>query len=309
MARILVAGSLGWDVPLWLDRPLTSGRRIGARSLPAQNGSATLPGRLGGGAANIASALVLAGHEVLVVGRVGQDAVGQYVLYALHARGLSLDGVKVDASPTPSLQILIEPTGERTILGIGWTGASRHWSVAPELVQRFAPEALILRSSVPTVPSGFGLFDNRLVVAHMPWSGDRPERVDIAVGSRDDLGNHDFQSPHGTASDVFGPVEWGVVTAGAQGVRAGSEHKTLAAPAVPAEVVDATGAGDIFIAGLTDALLADASMEQALAHACHWGAAAVGIEGSAPEQGTPGFCPFTRESDASGYVLTPSREA
>jgi sugar/nucleoside kinase (ribokinase family) len=309
MARILVAGSLGWDVPLWLDRPLKSGRRIGARSLSTQHSSGMLPGRLGGGAANIASALALAGHDVLVVGRVGQDSLGQYVLYALHARGLSLDGIGVDASPTPSLQILIEPTGERTILGIGWSESWQSWSIAPKLVRRFSPDALILRSSIPSLPLEPGLLDGRLVVAHMPWMGACPERVDVAVGSRDDLGGGAFEAPYDAACAVFGAAQWGVVTAGADGARAGSAREALAEPALPAEVVDATGAGDIFIAGLTDALLAEASMEEALRHACRWGAAAVGIEGSAPEPGTPGFCKFTRESSASGYALTPSQEA
>jgi sugar/nucleoside kinase (ribokinase family) len=268
-----------------------------------------LPGRLGGGAANIASALVLAGHEVLVVGRVGQDAPGQYVLFALHARGLSLDGVRVDAAPTASVQILIEPTGERTIVWIGLTDGIEPWFISPELVRRFLPDVLVLRGSVPAIPSESGLLDNRLVIAHMPWKGERPERVDIAIGSSDDLGTDALENPFDAASDVFGAVRWGVVTAGAGGVRAGSKHRMLAASAIPAEVIDSTGAGDLFIAGLADALVANAFMEQALAHGCRWGAASVGIEGSAPEPNTPGFSPFIHESDACGYVQKSRQES
>lgn len=294
MARVLVTGSLGWDVPLWLDSPLKSGRRISARSLPPQRGGTALPGRLGGGAANIASALALAGHDVLVVGRVGQDALGQYIFYALDARGLTLDGIRVDSAPTPSLQILIEPSGERTLLGVGGKPAWQRWSMAADVVQRFSPHALILRSSVPALPGGVGLCKGRLVVAHMPWLGDRPDRVDVAVGSVDDLGSEAWDQPHAAAAAVFGAVCWGVVTAGAAGARAGSSGVMLEAPAVPATVVDATGAGDIFMAGLTDALLADAAPAQALAHGCRWAAAAVAMEGSAPEPGAAGFCRFTR---------------
>lgn len=309
MARILVAGSLGWDVPLWLDRPLQSGWRIRARSLAAPHSSGMLPGRLGGGAANIASALALAGHDVLVVGQVGQDAIGQYVLCALHARGPSLDGIRVDVAPTPSVQILIEPTGERTILGIGWPRSRQSWSFSPELLRRFSPNALILRSGLPAVPREPGLLDGRLVVAHMPWAGESPEHVDVAIGSRVDVGNSAFGSPHGAAGAIFGQVQWGIVTAGAEGVRAQSAGNVLTEPAVPAAVIDATGAGDIFIAGLTDALLAAATMEEALRHACLWGAAAVGIEGSAPEPGTVGFPAFTRGSIGSGYAPTPHQAA
>jgi sugar/nucleoside kinase (ribokinase family) len=314
MARILVAGSLGWDVPLWLDRPLSSGARIAARTLTmpagaapaggALAGSPMLPGRLGGGAANIASALVQAGHDVLVVGRVGQDALGQYVFYALHTRGLSLDGIRVDAAPTPSLQILIEPSGERTILGIGpQRGTARgggqpwqSWSMAASLVQRFAPDALILRGSQPSVPHHARLLEGRLVVAHMPWWGDAPERVDVAVGSHKDLGDQALSQPLAAAAAAFGSARWGVVTAGDGDVRAQSASEQLIVPAVPATVIDATGAGDIFIAGLTDALLAGAGMGDALAHGCRWGAAAVAMEGSAPEPGAEGFCPFSGRS-------------
>ncbi len=306
MARILVAGGLGWDVPLWLDQPLSSGARIAARTLKmpagaAPAGGATLQGRLGGGAANIASALARAGHDVLVMGRVGQDTLGQYVFYALHMRGLSLDGIWVDAAPTTSLQILIEPSGERTILGIGparSTGAGagqprQRWSMAAALVQRFAPDALILRGSQPSVPSHARLLDGRLVVAHMPWWGDRPERVDVAVGSHKDLGDQAFAEPLQAAAAAFGSASWGVVTAGEAGVRAQSATAQLIVPAVPATVIDATGAGDIFMAGLTDALLAGAAMGDALAHGCRWGAVAVAMEGSAPEPGAEGFCPFS----------------
>ncbi|WP_416906925.1 MAG: carbohydrate kinase family protein [Polymorphobacter sp.] len=298
MARILVSGTIGWDVPLWLDRPLIAGRRIGAQGLAAPSGSGTLAGRLGGGAANIASALVLAGHEVLVASRVGQDAQGQYVLFALHERGLSLDGVRVDAGPTPSVQILIEPGGQRTILGIGWRGGWQPWSIDPELVRRFAPDALVLRGAVPEIPAGAGLFDGRLVVAHMPRLGAPPARADVAVGSSDDLGGEAFADPYGAAKAVFGdalaPDGWGVVTDGANGARAGSGETVLAQPAAPADVVDATGAGDVFMAGLADALLANATMAEALAHAAGWAAVAVGIEGSAAEPGAKGFAMFNR---------------
>jgi sugar/nucleoside kinase (ribokinase family) len=300
MARILVAGSLGWDVPLWLDRPLASGARIAARTLAvcgAGAGGATLPGRLGGGAANIASALTLAGHEVLVVGRVGHDTLGQYVFFALDARGLSLDGIRSDAAPTTSLQILIEPSGERTILGVGWDRAATarpQWTMSAALVDRFAPDALILRGAVPGVPHDARLLTGRLVIAHMPHWGNPPERVDVAVGSRSDLGDAALAEPLAAATAAFGKAKWGVVTDGAGAVRAQSADQRLCVPAVPASVVDATGAGDIFIAGLTDALLAGAGMADALAHGCQWGAVAVGLEGSAPEPGTAGFDPFSR---------------
>ncbi|MGZ3315001.1 MAG: PfkB family carbohydrate kinase [Caulobacteraceae bacterium] len=67
----------------------------------------------------------------------------------------------------------------------------------------------------------------------------------------------------------------GAVAHGRDGVR-------IAAKAPPAVTLDATGAGDVFAAGLLDALTGGAAMDQALAHACAWGAAAAGLDSSAP---------------------------
>ena len=305
MARVLVAGGLGWDVPLWLDRPLTPGGRIGARSLPAGDDGGPLAGRLGGGAANISAALALAGHEVRVAGRVGRDAAGEHVLSALRDRGVGVEAVRVDDWPTPSVQLLIEPNGERTILGIiRPPPAAPMWSLDSGHVGNFAPAAVILRAPIPAVSLGILPFDALLgnaclVVAHMPWRGPVPATVDVAVGSRDDLGAQAYGHPLHTARCVFGGARWGVVTAGASGARAQSDTETLTAAAAATAVVDTTGAGDIFMAGLTDALLAGAGMAAALAHGCRWSAAAVGIEGSAPARGAVDIVGFSRASDAT----------
>jgi sugar/nucleoside kinase (ribokinase family) len=305
MARVLVAGGLGWDVPLWLDRPLTPGGRISARSLPAGDNGGPLPGRLGGGAANIGAALALAGHEVRVVGRVGRDAAGEHVLSALRDRKIGVEAVLVDDWPTSSVQLLIEPNGERTILGIIRTRpAAPIWSLDSRHVGNFAPAAIVLRASAPAVSLAVPQFDALLgkaclVVAHMPWRGPVPARVDVAVGSQDDLGAKAYSHPLRTARGVFGCARWGVVTAGASGARAQSDTETLTAAAEATAVVDTTGAGDIFMAGLTDALLAGAGMAAALAHGCRWSAAAVGIEGSAPARGAVDIVGFIRASDAT----------
>ena len=74
-----------------------------------------------------------------------------------------------------------------------------------------------------------------------------------------------------------------MVTRGADGAVAhGRDGLRIAAKAPAAVTRDATGAGDVFAAGLLDALVRGASMDQALAHACAWGAAAAGLDCSAP---------------------------
>jgi sugar/nucleoside kinase (ribokinase family) len=82
-------------------------------------------------------------------------------------------------------------------------------------------------------------------------------------------------------------VNWVVVTRGAAGATAFGTAGPLHAAAPAAEMVDATGAGDVFAAGLLDALSAGAAMDRALIHACAWGAAAVGLNSSAPLDAGP----------------------
>ena len=72
------------------------------------------------------------------------------------------------------------------------------------------------------------------------------------------------------------------VSAGADGARWADPTVRCHAPASPVSVVDATGAGDAFDAGLLVARLTGASPAEALAAGCAAGAAAVGRLGARP---------------------------
>jgi sulfofructose kinase len=61
------------------------------------------------------------------------------------------------------------------------------------------------------------------------------------------------------------------VTHGAAGARAHAEDGTLTAPAEAVPVLDSTGAGDAFAAGLLHGLLAGKEMADALALAVRFG--------------------------------------
>ena len=88
-------------------------------------------------------------------------------------------------------------------------------------------------------------------------------------------------------------LAWVVVTHGADGARAYDGSSELFAAAPPARPVDSTGAGDVFAAGLLEALTAGASMTAAMAHASAWGAATVELASSAPLDAPAGlYRPF-----------------
>ena len=65
------------------------------------------------------------------------------------------------------------------------------------------------------------------------------------------------------------------------------DGQVIERPAPVAEVVDSTGAGDVFAAGLAYALARDLDMEQALGIAVAWGSASVRYLGTQPPPGFP----------------------
>ena len=194
--------------------------------------------------------------------------------------------------------MLIEPSGERTLIA---TRGPQAWPASgpvlapgfdPAPIAAFAPDLVVLRAA-PGFDGSFVRAD-AIVVAHLPWRGAAwGGRVDAVVWSRADLpgwaGDRDRARAHLGAAAV-----WAVETRGAEGATAEGPGRAIIGVRPPAILpVDATGAGDAFLAGLGDALAAGAGMEAALAHACGWGAALASVDGSAPPGRVAGLEPFT----------------
>jgi ribokinase len=292
MAKILVTGGLGWDVPIWLQKPFRSGDRIGGRTL----GSTQLEGRLGGGASNIAAALVRVGHEVWVCGRVGDDAIGRNILQALEARGIHTDFVETSLPATTSAHVLIEPNGERTIIGFNH---NRMLSAAPtlsalEAFERVGFDCLIRRGGWPNLT-----LRPALVLAHIPAYSDETFEADVVIGGLSDLGSEFELSPLEAIRRQFPAASWAIITNGAAGLVAQSDADCFELKPEPVAMVDATGAGDVFMAGLGDGLLAGADMADACRHAATWGAICVGLEGSAAAPDETAYTAFIHEPNAT----------
>ncbi len=132
------------------------------------------------------------------------------------------------------------------------------------------------------------------VVAHWP-AGGFAGPCDVLVASMDDCDAATLADPFAAGRAQVGEqLQWMVLTRGGHGVTAHNGERVLRATPPPAQVVDATGAGDCFAAGLLEALSAGADMRSALAHACAWGAVAVGLDASAPLTGA--FPAFRRDA-------------
>jgi len=106
MTSVVCVGDLMVDVLARLPGPLAPGS-----DTPAP---VALFG--GGAAANVAAWLCAAGGHATFVGRVGADALGRTAVEELRAAGVEVS-VVVDASrPTGSCIVLVDPSGERTMV-------------------------------------------------------------------------------------------------------------------------------------------------------------------------------------------------
>ncbi len=277
MADFVVIGALALDRPIWLNRPLSPGVRLRGSTL-----AGAMAGRLGGGAANAGVALARAGHRVSLAAFVRQDPDGAAAIAAAQAAGLETTQVHSLAGRSKTTLILIDPAGERTILGL---------DLDPEAPPALDPpdagkviEGLFVRGGYPGCDA-WAKACRGPVVAHWP-TGRFEGPCDLLVGSADDCSDAERHDPYAAGRSRMGDrLQWFVMTCGAGDVIAyGPAHSVRVTPP-QVKAVDTTGAGDVFAAGLLEAFVAGADIEAALQHACAWGATAVGEEGSAPISG------------------------
>ncbi len=273
MPRILVIGHVNQDIPLRLSGSLCSGGRFKASFSKH---------RLGGGGANTSVALALAGHQVTLAAAVGSDPDGDHLLKLLESYGVNLTQVVRHNGQTRRVLVLLDDQGERTMV-------VEDLEETPLPVDRLVEvpaRCLYARSHVPGMT---GLLKERLqqgwVVAALPpdLQGTRPAHVLLA--SAEDLPDLSGQDLFAAALRIGGPhLKWLVVTRGDDGAVAYGKGFTAEVPAVPARIVDTTGAGDVFAAGLIHGLLTDNDIESAMTTGAGWAAAAVASPTSVPPE-------------------------
>jgi sugar/nucleoside kinase (ribokinase family) len=103
-AVLCTLGDLVEDVVVWLHESINYGTDTAARIVR----------RRGGSAANVAAFAAADGAASRFVGQVGDDDTGERLLAGLRAGGV--DAVVVRGGRTGSIVVIVDPTGERTML-------------------------------------------------------------------------------------------------------------------------------------------------------------------------------------------------
>lgn len=241
----------------------------------------------GGKGANQAVAAARLGASVAMVGLVGDDEQGRYLVSTLEESGVDVAGVGIDEARTGLALITVAPDGENTI--VGSSGANmrltrdhirahrdRIASAKVVIAQLEVPPQTVLEAARLTTgifclnPAPAGVIPRDLL-AH----------VDVLIPNRSELGTLVGTAEPSTVDEVGdsldrldfdGPV---AVTLGADGALLREHSKLTAFPAHDVEAVDATGAGDAFCGALAFGLSRGEPMDRAVTLAVAAGAVAV----------------------------------
>lgn len=276
MANILILANLNCDRILRLDKPLQTGGRF-----HYQDGGL----RLGGGGANTGIGLVWAQHKVAIVSQVGSDDIGDWILAKASTYGLDCRRVQRFEGNTCEMLLVMTPDGERTIIR----------PQRPTFALQSTPkwdkwQALYINSSAQGAElwAQAALADT-LVVAQLA-KDDRPRPCHVLIASKSDLQGRSELSPWAFAQQLSGAsLRYFIVTDGEKGALVYSQDEAQRVPAVNAKVVDTTGAGDAYAAGVIHGLCADANIITAMEEGARWAAFAVETPSSIPGDGLQSY--------------------
>jgi sugar/nucleoside kinase (ribokinase family) len=275
--RVVVVGDVALDVLVTPRTPLVPGADVPA-------GIRTCAG---GAGANTAVWLARLGAEVTLVGRVGDDPAGRAAAQDLAAAGVRPELAVDPDAPTCTVVVLLGD-GERSMLSDRGAAA------------RLSPDDLPdLHGADHLHLSGYVLLDEtsraagRMALAAAAGAGlsrsvDPQAAPGLHAGFRDWVHGVDLLLPNADELAALGPeplvpgVGAVAATRGAAGATWEDGGGTWAVPAPPVDVVDPTGAGDAFDAGLLVAWLSGAGPVEALRAGCAAGSAAVGVPGARP---------------------------
>ena len=289
MSRPLVLGDVMVDVVARLSGPLA----------PGSDSHAVIRFHGGGSAANTAAWLAEAGAEPLLVGRVGDDERGATARDELRSEGVEAVLAVDPALPTGTCIVLVGPDGERTMApDAGANDGLSDADISDELLAsaghlHVAGYALLRTGSRPAARAAIArALERGISVSVDPSSAAllSPEFLDHAGGAGLLLPNAEEarmlsgeSDPERAAQALAARFSEVVVTLGADGALWTDGGESVRCEAVPVDaVVDSTGAGDAFAAGLLAARMKGATPEEALKEGARLAARAVTQPGGRP---------------------------
>lgn len=287
MNQILVVGSLNADLVVRAPRFPQPGETISGEDLRV------IPGGKG---ANQAVAAARLGAKVSMLGRVGKDNFGDFLLDNLKQNNVESTLVQRDDSSTGTAIIVVDSNGQNSIvLSAGANGNVAIADVNNVSYTNYKLLLLQLEIPLPTVlcaaqrahESG-----TRIILNPAPAKTLPDELISLA----------DFIIPNETELSLLTGNETNdaaltetaarmllargsktvVVTLGSNGALLVNTETSTHVDTYPVKVVDTTAAGDAFIGGFAVSLLQNKSLEESVRFGCACGALAVTKFGAQP---------------------------
>ncbi len=236
---------------------------------------------VGGCAANVAIGVKKLGGRSGAIAKIGFDSFGRAVMEELMREGVDVSGIRIGMGPTGFSIVIIDSKGKIAIYGFK--------GVAEELHPSEIDEALIARAKFVHIASL--RIDTSITAAELAkkhgakvsWDPGRRlsqlgleklselvKKVDIVLVNEEECFNLTHERDYKKGARIIkdlGP-SLVVVKRGAKGIYSLSDEFEAEMPALPVDrVIDTTGAGDAFAAGLLMGLCRGYRLKRALIYA------------------------------------------
>lgn len=269
--KVVSFGSLNYDLSIWLDRLPGPDETLRAQRMEAFSG---------GKGANQATAAARLGARAHLVGCVGDDDRGRWLLEVLNGNGVDTGHVRIAEEPTGTAVPLITPADVSIVIVAGAnasTGVADADAAAAVIADA---DVLLLQGEVGAAGARRAAQAARAggsAVVFNPAPVD-PFLVEAVVPLADVLVmNRAEQAQVAAIGPDMSHCET-VLTLGSRGAQVGD----VMVPPYPAEVVDPTGAGDAFCGALGVSLAEERPLIEAVRFANAAGALAVATPGAQP---------------------------
>jgi len=288
MADVVVIGSLNMDLVVQTHHIPRPGETIHG------NDFQTIPGGKG---ANQAAAAARLGADVAMVGRVGNDDFGPVLLRNMEKQGVDVSHVTLDETASSGIALItIDANGENTIVvapGANGNVSSQDLAKGDELLAKARYLIMQFEVPLPTVAKAVKMAQARGVRVILNPAPAYPvddtflDGVYCLVVNETEaelmtkISVQDLDQATQAAQKLLDkriPVV--VVTLGEQGALLTTKELVAHIPAQKVQVVDTTAAGDAFVGGLTNALLQDMPLVEAVRYATCAGTLATTVLGA-----------------------------
>ena len=248
----------------------------------------------GGCAANAAMDLAKLGVRTAVCGKVGNDFFAGFVRDELQSKGLDVAGIRASATAPTARTVILPVTGDdrRYIHAVGANAELRVEDInLDQLAQArvlFVGGYLLFPGMQPAaLAQVFQFARERGIQTVLDVAGPKAEQgleplapvlpfTDVFLPNQDEAAAMTGEADPWRQAEIFAGLgaRTTVITLGAEGVVVRTPSQSLAAPALPLEFVDGSGAGDAFAAGYIVGLLEGWDLERTLAFATAIGGSA-----------------------------------